>query len=102
MPNHAHVLLETLPDHRLSEVAHAWKSSTSKEANRFLGRVGRFWQPEYFDRAIRDDSHLASAIRCIDDNPVKAGLVERAEDWPYSSAGRAGETPALPGHSTNP
>jgi hypothetical protein len=53
-----------------------------------LERSGRFWQPEYFDRFIRDAKHFASAMRYIHENPRKARLVKRAEDWPYSSAAR--------------
>lgn len=79
----------------------SWKSFTAKQANKLLGRTGRFWQPEYFDRMIRNEGHLAAAVNYIHGNPLKAELVVRAEDWPSSSAGmyseqpRAGETPAL-------
>jgi REP element-mobilizing transposase RayT len=101
MPNHVHVLTEVLPGHPLAEIVHSWKSFTAKEANTILGRSGAFWQPEYFDRFIRDEQHLANAIRYIHDNPVKARLVGRAEEWPYSSASKtrsnASETLALPG-----
>ena len=102
MPNHVHVLIQTLPGHPLSHIVHSWKSFTSKEANALLARTGRFWQPEYFDRAIRDEHHLTTAIRYIHENPVKAGLVASSEDWLFSSAAHtrpergAGETPALP------
>ncbi len=86
MPNHVHVLVETLAGHPLSAILHSWKSYTAKAANRMLGRSGPIWQPEYFDRAIRDERHLAAAIEYIHNNPVKAGLAQRAEDWPFSSA----------------
>jgi len=86
MANHVHVVMETLPDHPLSGVIHSWKSFSANEANRVLKRRGWFWQPEYFDRAIRDDKHLEAAIRYTEDNPVKARLVESPEDWPFSSA----------------
>ncbi len=102
MPNHVHVMIEVLSGSSLSQIVQSWKSYTSKEANCLLGRSGRFWQPEYFDRAIRDVRHFNAAMTYIHENPVKAGLVQRPEDWPYSSAGRycgeslAGEPPALP------
>jgi REP element-mobilizing transposase RayT len=35
---------------------------------------------------LKDEGHLANAIKYIHNNPVKAGLVERAEEWPFSSA----------------
>jgi len=47
----------------------------------------RFWQPGGgFDRNIGDDYIFVQKIRYIHHNPVKRGLVERAEDWPWSSA----------------
>jgi REP element-mobilizing transposase RayT len=88
MPNHVHVLIETYDGHPLSEVIQAWKSYTSSTANKLLGRNGAFWQRDYFDRFIRDEAHLQACIRYIQQNPVKAGLVGRPEDWPYSSARR--------------
>jgi type I restriction enzyme R subunit len=51
-----------------------------------LQRKGRFWFREYFDRYIRNEPHFANAVRYIHENPVQAGLVDRAEDWEFSSA----------------
>ena len=86
MPNHVHVLIEQRPGYRLADIVQAWKSFSSKQANRLLGRSGPFWAREYFDRYIRDERHLAAARRYIRENPVKAQLCERAADWPWSSA----------------
>lgn len=85
MPNHIHVLVEIweLP---MSLVVKNWKSFTSGAANRQLGRAGSFWQADYFDRFIRDREHLQKAIRYIENNPVKAGLVKSPAEWPFSSA----------------
>jgi putative DNA methylase len=86
MPNHVHSLVEIRPGHRLDTILHSWKSYTAKEANRLLGRTGPFWAPEYFDRFMRDDGHLASTAAYIEGNPVKAGLCENISDWQFSSA----------------
>ncbi|WP_296927456.1 transposase [Thiohalocapsa sp.] len=86
MPNHVHCLIETSDGHALGDVVQSWKSFTAKQANRLLGRFGTFWERDYFDRYIRDDRHLAAVVRYIERNPVKAGLVARAEDWPFGSA----------------
>ncbi|PDW05106.1 REP-associated tyrosine transposase [Candidatus Viridilinea mediisalina] len=100
MPNHVHVLIETFPGYPLEKVVHTWKSYTAKEANKILGRSGDFWQPEYFDRYIRDEGHFNDAVRYIHENPVKAGLIVQPEQWVYSSAAPlAGEPPALPGNA---
>ena len=90
MPNHVHTLLATKPESTLSQALHGWKSFTAGAANRVLGRSGRFWQPDYFDRLIRNEAHFHRVLRYIEDNPVKAGLVDRPEDWPFGSARRRG------------
>ena len=46
----------------------------------------RVWHREYWDRYMRDEEHFRQAVAYIHNNPVKAGLVARAEDWPWSSA----------------
>jgi putative transposase len=90
MPNHVHLLMETSDAHPLPKVVQSWKSFTAKQANAILGRTGTFWDRDYFDRFIRDDGHLAAVTRYIEDNPVKAGLVGRAEEWAWGSAQRRG------------
>ena len=88
MPNHVHVLEVMKPGYGLERIVHSWKSYTAKEANRVLGRVGRFWAPEYFDPFMRDDEHLAGTAAYFEGNPVKAGLCESVGDWLFSSAWR--------------
>jgi REP element-mobilizing transposase RayT len=106
MPNHVHVLLETVPvstdgsPTSLSSIVHSWKSYTAHEANRILRRSGDFWFREYYDRFIRDEKHFRSCKDYIEQNPVKAGLVSEKEAWRWSSAGKkpdAAETAAVPG-----
>jgi putative transposase len=64
------------------------KGVTAREANRFLGRTGEsFWQRESYDHWVRDSGELERIVAYIEDNPVKAGLVVRAEDYRWSSAG---------------
>ena len=86
MPNHVHVVLRLHGDEVLSKVMHSLKSFTAHRANKLLGRSGRFWNKEYYDRFIRDENHMNTTIRYIHRNPVTAGLVENPEDWPWSSA----------------
>ena len=87
MPNHVHALIAPTPGRRLADIVQAWKSFTAKEANRTLGRSGAFWARDYYDRYVRDERHLEAARRYVRENPAKAGLCARAEDWPWSSAG---------------
>jgi hypothetical protein len=67
------------PEHCI-EVVH-------RQGNQQVGSAGcQVWAPDYFDRFIRDRITFAGAIRCIEENPVKAGLAKRPQDWPFSSA----------------
>lgn len=84
MPNHVHVVVR--PAVPLAELMHSWKSYTAKAINRHLGETGTVWQPDYFDRFIRDEAHLSAAIAYVESNPVKAGLCGVAKDWRWSSA----------------
>ena len=87
MPNHVHVIVWPLAGHTLSEILHSWKSYTSKEANKLLHRGGEtFWQKESFDHWIRGDAERAQLVAYVENNPVKAGLCKRPEDWKWSSA----------------
>lgn len=88
MPNHVHALI-TLTDpylYDLENITQGWKSTSAHRANKLLGRRGRFWMPESFDRYIRNDEHFSTVTRYIENNPVKAGLCQRPEDWRWSSA----------------
>ncbi len=88
IPNHVHVVV-ALRDHSLVRIVQSWKSYTAGRINSRFDTSGRLWQPDYYDRRIRDDAHLAAVDAYVHGNPVKAGLVARAEDWPFSSARNA-------------
>ena len=79
MPNHAHAVLSPMNGHRLDAILHSWKSYSSTEANKVIGRTGTFWQREYFDHLVRNEASLAKIVRYVSDNPRKAGL----RDWPW-------------------
>jgi len=59
---------------------------TAKVASALLRRTGAFWERGYFDRHICDDYHPAAVLNDKEQNLLKAGLVARAEDWPWSSS----------------
>ena len=97
MPNHVHAMIETTPGFPLEAVVHSWKSFTAKQVNKILGRSGQVWEEDYFDRYIRDKNHLSTVVDYIEQNPVKAGLVDTASDWRWSSASRNGSNTKLGG-----
>jgi REP element-mobilizing transposase RayT len=87
MANHVHLLV--LPRVCPSRFLQTLKGYTAREANRLLGRTGQpFWQAESYDHSVRDDRESDRIQEYIENNPVKAGLVANAEDYPWSSAGK--------------
>jgi len=95
MPSHCHIVFATgdvtgLGGHDVSRerITQSLKRYTARECNRLLGRRGEFWQPESYDRVVRDDAELERIVLYVEQNPVKAGLCERPEDWSFSSASR--------------
>ena len=91
MPNHVHAVFMPLPVeedsdayHSLASIMQSLKGYTAREANRILGRKGRFWQDESYDHVVRDDKELKRIVNYVLHNPVKAGLVESAADWRWS------------------
>ena len=86
MPNHVHVLWTPVTAH--PEIMQWLKGTTARRANRILGRRGKFWQDESFDHWTRNQREFDNVSAYIEYNPVSARLVERPEDWAWSSASR--------------
>jgi putative transposase len=84
MANHVHVLL--LPKIEPPRLLHGIKGASAREANRLLGRTGKSWQGESYDHWVRNDLEFERIVAYIHNNPVRAGLVARPEDYPWSSA----------------
>ena len=87
-PNHVHVIVTPRARYALGDILKSWKGFTARRLNDMRGTTGPVWQPDYFDRAIRDDEHLRRATEYTEMNPVVAGLCAHPEDWPFSSARR--------------
>jgi len=89
MPNHVHSVLKPANNWSLEKILHSWKSFTASEANRFLERKGEtFWQHESYDHMVRDENDLQHCVTYTEENPVKARLCKKPEDWLWSSARR--------------
>jgi putative transposase len=86
MPNHVHLIL-------VPSDADGLRRALAPAHRRYAGiiharrkRTGHFWQGR-FGCVAMDEEHLAAALRYVSLNPVRAGLVARARDWRWSSAG---------------
>jgi putative transposase len=85
MANHVHALLTPLIE--LAKVTQRLKGGTSREINLLRDQLSRtVWQDESYDHWARDDEEMIRIIHYIENNPVKAGLCEKAADWRWSSA----------------
>jgi REP element-mobilizing transposase RayT len=82
MPDHFHALLQLSETH-LQAVLNRLKSRSAIDLNRAIGRSGRFWEPGFYDHALRCEESLRGVARYIVANPLRAGLVQRIEDYPY-------------------
>ena len=97
MPNHVHVVVRLLPGNTLAAVLHSWKSFAAKQALKRVRVQGSFWQREYYDHLLRNETEFERAIRYVAENPVKAGLEGRQWVWVrgQDALATAGGTPAL-------
>lgn len=81
MPNHVHWFFTPLSA-TMTQCVRRFKRLTARRANEALGRTGmRFWQVEWFDHWSRSPQQSDRIMHYIRQNPVKAGLVNRWEDW---------------------
>jgi REP element-mobilizing transposase RayT len=91
MPNHVHVLFQPVAGWTVATIAASWKKFTARKIcdgrwDSGDGPHATVWHREYWDRYIRNRRHFEQTVEYIHINPVKAGLVDCAEKWPWSSA----------------
>lgn len=78
MPDHVHFLLYVTEHANISDIIRQYKSGVA-----FNIGIGSIWQPRFH---IRIPKNTTSVLHYIHQNPVRAKLVERSEDYPWSSA----------------
>ncbi|MGH9626857.1 MAG: REP-associated tyrosine transposase [Bryobacteraceae bacterium] len=89
MPNHVHLLITPWIDAPV--LLRRMKGVSAREANQLLKRTGQaFWQDESYDRLVRSPEEFQRIQNYIIQNPVRAELVQSAEQYPWSSAATAG------------
>jgi len=89
MSNHVHLVFKHLAKndratskYPVTDIMGGIKKFTARESNQVLKRNGSFWQAESYDRLVRSDLELERVIAYTINNPVKAGLAAKWEDWP--------------------
>lgn len=85
MPNHVHLVMVPRRADGLRCALGEAHRRFSRKINAREGWRGHLWQ-ERFHSFVMDEHYLLAAVRYVENNPVRAGLCEHAEDWPWSSA----------------
>jgi REP element-mobilizing transposase RayT len=88
MPDHVHVVLAPLCDENgtfsIMEIMQAIKGASAHQINRMLGRKGKVWEQEFFDRALRREESIADKVEYILGNPIASGLVDNPLDYRWT------------------
>lgn len=86
MHTHFHLVVEISDVEMFSRGMKAVKKDCTHWYNQKQKRFGPAWRDRFKCQLIENEAYLYACGRYVEDNPVRAGLVERAEDWPYSSS----------------
>lgn len=86
MTNHVHLLLDPGDDvTALGKLMKSLAARTTRYRNRLEGRSGTLWESRYKSSLVQKDSYLLACSRYIELNPVRAGMVEHARQYIWSS-----------------
>jgi REP element-mobilizing transposase RayT len=88
MPDHAHLIFTPLQGDdetpcSLAEVMKGIKGVSARRINQLLGRRKPVWQDESFDHVVRKSESSLAKFEYVCDNPVRAGLVRCADEYPW-------------------
>jgi REP-associated tyrosine transposase len=86
MPNHFHLLITPAEESTLERSIQFVKGGFSHRVRKELGFVGEVWQTSFEDRRVRELADYQGFAEYIQQNPVRAGLVSKPEDYLYGSA----------------
>jgi putative transposase len=86
MPNHVHILMTLPGEVTLEKAMQLIKGGFSFRASKELGFHGEVWQRGYSDVQIVDDQSFQRHREYIENNPVKAGLANAPDEYPFGTA----------------
>ena len=95
MPNHFHLVLWPRDDGHLSDYMQWLMTAHVRRYHQHYGSTGHVWQGRFKAFPIQEDEHLLTVLRYVERNPLRANMVARSEDWPWSSAATNREGPPL-------
>lgn len=85
MPDHLHIILQPAGKYDLSYIMRMIKGNFARKFNLMHGKQGKVWQERFYDTGIRSIDMLLQKIEYIHNNPVRAGIVSRPDQYPFSS-----------------
>ena len=85
MSNHVHLLLQAPTREALGRPLRWFMTETAKAFHKARGRRGHFWERRYRSCLVAEDTYALAALRYLDRNPVRAGLVDDPTTYPWSS-----------------
>jgi REP element-mobilizing transposase RayT len=85
MPDHWHALNGLTQPLTISQVMHDVKKLSARKLNGQRRTSGPLWQHQFWDRFLRHQKELIERLEYMHRNPVRRGLVNRPEDWRWSS-----------------
>ncbi|TNC80450.1 MAG: transposase [Oleiphilus sp.] len=89
MTNHVHLIVDPLDQtENLSALMKKLSGKQTRYTNSLERRTGTLWESRFKSSPIETDAYLLECSRYVELNPVKAGMVEKAEDWKWSSYGQ--------------
>jgi putative transposase len=97
MPDHVHAMIWFPTDGQISSFMQVWKKRSSVEIKKLLSALPAYsshwnaaeepvWQRRFYDFNVYSKSKINEKLEYMHQNPVRAGLVSDACDWPFSSA----------------
>ena len=86
MSNHVHLLTKPESDESLYKMMQGLTLCYTQYINRVYQRTGRLWESRYHSCIVDQEKYLWAVARYIEQNPVRNGMVDQPEDYPYSSA----------------
>ena len=86
MPNHVHILMTVPGEMSIEKAMQLIKGSFSFRAKKELGFCGEIWQRGYSDVRVLDDQSFQKHREYIENNPVKAGLASRPDEYRFGTA----------------
>ena len=82
MGNHFHLAVWPRKDGDLSDYMMWLLTAHVRRYHQHYPSSGHVWQGRFRAFPIQEDDHLLTVLRYVEPNPVRAGLTERAQDWP--------------------